>query len=326
MLDNAHLEIRVMSGLHQGAAVPLCGNSIVIGSDQSCDIVLLDDSVLEEHLTIVYDGDAGWRCEFVNGAIVLGSEGERLVAPVPVDAGLRLWLGAVWLGFYPIGAPWDSLSPSIAPPLRFHQTGSTGSAGEPKRTFYFNGFSDWHGFAAGAFLSCVALVGALNLLVRSDEGGGADTVPAATPLANTSAIAQSDPATLHSPSPSFLQSEANKILRDRQLADLVRVQFLERHLIIEGELNEQEVKRLESALQAIDRVFGDEIRVTGRVTPLSASVPFKIIQIVMGADSYLVLEGGERLYVGETHAAYKLLAIRPGRLVFSGRRRVEVPW
>jgi hypothetical protein len=43
-------ELRVMSGLHQGAALPLIGDRWVVGAQEDSDLVLYDPGILTQHL------------------------------------------------------------------------------------------------------------------------------------------------------------------------------------------------------------------------------------------------------------------------------------
>jgi type III secretion protein D len=61
-MDKDIFELRIVGGLHKGAALALLNDRVRIGSDPSSDIVLLDDGVLEQHLCLRCEaGD--WRIE-----------------------------------------------------------------------------------------------------------------------------------------------------------------------------------------------------------------------------------------------------------------------
>ncbi len=57
MNNQKQLELRVLSGLHIGAVLPLVADEITIGCNDNCDIVLLDVGVLPQHYTLtIKDG------------------------------------------------------------------------------------------------------------------------------------------------------------------------------------------------------------------------------------------------------------------------------
>lgn len=53
-------ELRVLDGLHKGASLILSGERIAVGSNHFCDIVLLDEGVLAEHLQLDWSPNFGW--------------------------------------------------------------------------------------------------------------------------------------------------------------------------------------------------------------------------------------------------------------------------
>lgn len=84
-------ELRVLQGMHTGAALRLVDQAVSIGSDPGCDVLLLDAGVLPRHLTLEQDEAQGWR--------VL-SQGEELPlhAPIPVGEAVLMvtWAHRAW--------------------------------------------------------------------------------------------------------------------------------------------------------------------------------------------------------------------------------------
>lgn len=75
MIPNNY-ELRVLDGLHKGAAIRLLGESVLIGSDSSCDVILLDEGVLLEHVRLVWSSQLGW--------VNVTSPGSALSLPIQV--------------------------------------------------------------------------------------------------------------------------------------------------------------------------------------------------------------------------------------------------
>ena len=65
------LELRVVQGLHEGAALRLLPPVITVGSDEACDVVLLDPGVRPRHLQLVFDEVRGWLEESTGAALPL---------------------------------------------------------------------------------------------------------------------------------------------------------------------------------------------------------------------------------------------------------------
>lgn len=86
-------ELRVLSGLHQGAALTLPNDTATVGSDTNCTVVLLDEGVRPVHLTLRWIDGIGWT--------------------QPEEPGLAitkvLRVGPVWLSIVTPHTPWVTL-------------------------------------------------------------------------------------------------------------------------------------------------------------------------------------------------------------------------
>lgn len=51
------LELRILSGLHQGAGMPLERRAYTLGSSMECDVVLHDEGILAQHAQLEWDGE-----------------------------------------------------------------------------------------------------------------------------------------------------------------------------------------------------------------------------------------------------------------------------
>lgn len=70
MGEQSGLELRILSGLHRGASLPLGGERYVIGSSDDADVVLLDPGVADRHATLRHDGER-WLLAALEGACAL---------------------------------------------------------------------------------------------------------------------------------------------------------------------------------------------------------------------------------------------------------------
>jgi hypothetical protein len=115
--DNEHAksslrELRVLTGLHKGAALTLSSGLVTIGSDAECSIVLLDEGVMPVHLSLQWISDKGWvQTDFPDA---------------PLTEPLRA--GPVWLSVVAPNSPWidsallqighsdqSALAPTVSP-------------------------------------------------------------------------------------------------------------------------------------------------------------------------------------------------------------------
>ncbi|MDR2735555.1 MAG: type III secretion system inner membrane ring subunit SctD [Puniceicoccales bacterium] len=65
------LLLKILSGPHQGAEVALPDESIVVGSDESCDLILNDALVVDKHVKITKADGSGFELEPMNGNVFM---------------------------------------------------------------------------------------------------------------------------------------------------------------------------------------------------------------------------------------------------------------
>jgi type III secretion protein D len=73
-------------------------------------------------------------------------------------------------------------------------------------------------------------------------------------------------------------------------------------------------------------LFDTTVPVLSRVRVTDRALPFKILQIVGGPNGHVVLEEGERLFVGDEVDGLRLVLIDNSKVVFDGKQRYEVRW
>ncbi|HTH76530.1 MAG TPA: FHA domain-containing protein [Trinickia sp.] len=103
------LELRILTGLHRGAALPLEGDAIRIGSGADNDIVLLDPGMPEYAGALARDEASHWRYR-PGGAPQARHGSAAEAAPprndIPLIDGARWFAGPVLLGSDDEGSPW----------------------------------------------------------------------------------------------------------------------------------------------------------------------------------------------------------------------------
>lgn len=103
------LELRILSGLHRGAALPLDGDAIHIGSGDENDISLLDPGMPERAGVLVRSGQTAWLY-YAGVSYEAGQcDAARVTLPAhgaAVGAGSRWFAGPVLVGCDREGSPW----------------------------------------------------------------------------------------------------------------------------------------------------------------------------------------------------------------------------
>jgi type III secretion protein D len=114
MNEPERLDFRVVSGPNLGALVSLSPGRYVVGSAETCDLIMADDTVASRHLALVLTapGDDGlWRVTVRPlGAKVLANGQELPADGQSVPSGQVIALGLTALVWFPPGADWGSIN------------------------------------------------------------------------------------------------------------------------------------------------------------------------------------------------------------------------
>lgn len=314
-------ELRVVRGLHQGAALPLLDDRVTVGCDENGDVVLLDDGVLPLHLALIRTQDGGW----VN---------ESTAAPVPFGAWITM--GSAAIVVCEVNAAWQSAD-------RVDDHGADLFNGSPSQTREpSTGLQHMRVSLQGRALRwvVVALGGATFLLVTfvyaysyAGLDGATESGPrTAKSQKNWQNASQKQPgqATLENDralsTPEQAEQRALRMLRDRGLDERVAVRVADNTLYFEGSLSASEIKQVNSIAQELRQARLGDLKVELQLQSLQQSLPFEITEVLYGPVSSITLSDGARLKVGDIHLGMRLSEIRPGRMVFIGSRNIEVAW
>lgn len=297
------LELRVLAGLHTGAALPLGNETVVLGSDEACDVILLDSGVLPVHVRFV-PLDGKWLIEPEGSAVVFDLHGQAVAAHAIVRIGEPLRMGQAWVALCDSFAPWEDMlmpprakaAPRLPVPTRNKPPGRL----------------MWPLAALGFIVMLLAL---LVWWIPSPEQIDTRSLPV-RPIPKTKAPTDAE----------SIRHEATRVLRERELAELVNVVSTPGQLYLDAQLDDAETRRFESALVALNRSFGGNVKINAKLTPLTSTLPFVVKEVVTGPAAHITLGNGKIVYEGGMAAGYRLVAIRPGKLLFAGTRRIELPW
>jgi type III secretion system YscD/HrpQ family protein len=122
-------QLRVLSGMHEGASTELCENSwLVLGSGGQCDIVLRDDSIVEQHCLIGYQaGEVTVRV--LDGIVRLHGRAVEPRETVSLTDYEALQVGMVGIAFgSPGSARWTEVSEQWDRNILTEETGSSDTA------------------------------------------------------------------------------------------------------------------------------------------------------------------------------------------------------
>lgn len=334
-------ELRVLSGLHRGACLPLGPDEkLRLGSASDCDVVLLDQG-LQGQEWVVWRGKDKWyaaKCDKLGKP----TTEERLSWGQPEA------LGSVVITICEASAAWTFVSAEqIAIPADVDASGKTlkSSAVDdpetgakrkaPKR------FKNLHrGILAGTMVLGVATF-SISRTVSSDEEppkitrSKSPTPKAAlAPKFESLASYQVAPDGLPAPllgtaeafSPAKLSSLLKQRLADVDLADKLELDLSDREWIIRGSLDEDEQRQVQRVTANFYKEYQVSIPLKLSVNSPEELLPFKIVQFNGGPLASVVLDDGSRIYVGDMHKGYALQSIDGRKVTFTGKRKVEVIW
>lgn len=346
-------ELRILSGLHRGATLPLHEETHTIGASDDADVVLVDDSIKERHATLSRSGD-GWLLSAGDGQL-FDAESNREQPLIDLMAGDFARIGDVWISIMLQDEPWagappvpqdepltdepfmavdaddaaiDALDAGDAPAAgaaHVAQDGVAPGRAAPKRK------GRGARFAVGVMATMVVLSAAYAM--TSSPSSADQAKPGARPsLSDIDGIAfEATPAaatgkSTAAKSPDALRKAFRKRLSDADLLQQFDMTLDDASWDMKGALDEEDARRFDLLLRAfiIEHQIG--FPVNARIVSHEGMLPFKIKQVISGANPNIVTQEGQRLFVGEEFRGMRLVAIQDNHLTFAGKRKIEMNW
>jgi type III secretion protein D len=315
-------ELRVLSGLHQGAALPLIGEHWAIGSDAEQDLALHDPGVAQAHCQLRREGER-WVLEGAEGEI-RDQEGHRHQA-TELAPDVTFVLGSVWLCLSAAEDPWPTLPAVVAPPVI--EQPSPEPQPEPvvsspplekvaSRSRLLNRTT---GIVVGVLLG---IAGSAWSLTRSSPP---QPVAAGIPASASTQAAEPVHKRIRLANVEDTRRQLSTMLSDRLLGD-VNVQQTAEGLKLSGNLNGESQQVYQRMLRRFKERYDTPVPLIDEVTASSNGLPFTIVQIMSGPHAHLVTADGHRLYIGDELAGLRLTRIDDNRIQFEGDRHYEVNW
>ncbi|RMQ40232.1 hypothetical protein ALQ04_04316 [Pseudomonas cichorii] len=324
MESEKHYELRVLTGLHRGAALPLNGDQWSIGSSSGADLALYDPGIKDSHcmLRLV---DSTWSLASSEGSVT-DSEGHKVEGITQLEPGTPFALNGVWLSVLSANTEWpaeeeedeeqpQATAEAIAEPLaeaepeHEHETADLVARREapalkpPPRSML------------GPMLlagSLVVFLGALFWLVNQEE-----PAPPA-PLKPSKVV-------LHDATE--VKKVLLKMLEERELQNRVTVAEEQGKIFLHGPFDEDDLLQSTSRmLLHFDRQYKSPLQVLNALPAATAELPFTIIQISNTRLASVLTSDGRRLFLGDEVDGVRFVDINEHKVVFEGERRVEVSW
>lgn len=354
------LELRILSGLHRGATLPLIDEELAIGSGDDSDVVLVDPGICDRHAVLSATGDA-WVLTAEKGEL-RAADTNSTQAILDLSVGDFARIGKVWITIVESGSPWQD---PPAEPLEIPFDASAVSdfsepimsadslvmevpsdkAGKPAAIRKRFGWKGKKALAVPVMATSLLFVAAAAYAMTSRSNNGdsskrledqatAELTKSAMsrPKLGDSAVDISAPSVtpLAASSAPESQEELRKAFRNR-LADAQLLKRFELNLRddsweMRGNMDDEETVRFERILKAFMSEHKISFPVHAKVVTAEGMLPFKIRQVISGASAAVVTDDGTRLYLGDEYKGIKVVAIQDNHLTFAGKRKIEVNW
>lgn len=352
------LELRILSGLHRGATLPLDDDTVVIGSDESADVVLLDPGIESTHASLRKTSE-GWALSSLNGE-VLSSETNEALKSLDLRQGEFARLGRVWISVVDSETPWgepppdpvdiesddlqgdndgfDEIQPDddakqnlAADNALSEADGAQGDGQDddaPEVEGKRKGSKSVRVLGMIGFIVLVAAWSASQLI-----GGASGAVPLKPGISSAGSTQAGLPGAgqAGSPKAAILTPDELRAAFRKRLADVDLLKSFDLNLqdnswTMQAALDDEEAARFERTLASFVAQHKITFPVTAKVGNAEHMLPFKIRQVISGANASVVTLDGNRLYVGDEYQGTRLVAIKGSRLTFMGKRKIEVSW
>jgi type III secretion protein D len=369
------LELRILSGLHRGATLPLDDDStLVMGADEAADVVLLDPGIEPQHATLRTTGE-GWALSMLDGEL-LGADTNQPLESADLMPGEFARLGRVWVTVVesdrawsepppePLDMEYDDLDQEYEEEAQYEQEdiqqeGAHDDDMVPLHADQQPAVDENHAHAEAeadpqqaapetkgkrrwgkpqlilGSLGILTVLGALGALQLS--GGASDKLPFKNGVVAADAEHKSGTQAKQDIDPA--DTNKDRIVTQQELRDAFRKRLSEVDLLKRFDLNlkdndwtmkaaldDDEAARFERTLAAFVAQHKIGFPIQAKVGNAEHMLPFKIRQVISGANASVVTLDGNRLYVGDEYQGVRLVSIQGSRLVFAGKRKIEVRW
>ncbi|TFY86926.1 type III secretion protein [Pseudomonas kairouanensis] len=295
-------ELRVLNGSQQGAALPLFGEQWCIGASPEADLVLHDPAIAQRHVWVRRVADR-WSVQAEAG-LVLDASGTLVAQIADLAADLPFSISGIRLCVSLADRPWPA-----EPEPAVLETSRDTPQDLPLSTMPKSTQTRW----LGGLLVVAVLVTVVGMMNASDSQPQASLMPAASSRIELATVPE-------------VRQQLLKMLSERDLAQRVTLQVVNGQVALSGDVSQEQMALLSRMLVRFAEQFDSPVPVLSRVREGSSQPPFKIVQIVGGPNGHVVLEDGQRLFLGDEVDGLRLVSIDNGRLVFDGHQRYEVRW
>ena len=338
MADTIEFELRILNGLHRGASLPLDEQPQLIGAGDDADVVLVDPGIEPRHAVLRLEGGR-WSLLALDG-IVRGAQDDVPADQPDLAAGDCARVGRIWVTVTAPGAAWQDPPPDPPALAALPQDEQDDIAAEaaPEEEEMPEAPEPITQPAAAPVTSAridkprrrrsrivmlpvalgAGLVAAAAYAYTARSGEPLRPPPAAARPAVKPAAAP--------PSPQELRQAFRQRLAEVDLLRRFDLTLEDRAWTMRASLDEEEAARFRRILAAFVATHHIDFPVDVRIGGADTMLPFKVKQVISGANASIVTDDGQRLYPGDDYRGVRLVAINGNRISFNGTQPIEVKW
>jgi type III secretion protein D len=318
-------ELRVLNGLHEGAALPLSGNLWWIGNAVESDLQLCDNGIKARHCQLMrQDGQQGqqtqWQLQAEDG-VVCNREGERQTMPFTIVPGEIFTLNGVWICLEAAEAAWAS-GPAMTQPgaqsvtqpeLQVFQAASNDGRIAPvavKKSLIKRLLPPWAQITAVSLMLLFAITVTSWILQPGMAEQSTDT---------TAQISKP-----HLDDQAAMRAVVDHMLRERQLNNLVKIDTAQKGITLRGSLTKEQLPIVQRMVDNVENNYQLGVPLINDTEARATSLPFRITQITDGSKANIVTDDGQRLFIGDEHDGFRLVRISANEVQFSGQDNSDI--
>lgn len=295
------IELRVLSGLHQGAALPLYGSSWTIGNGEENDLYLSDPQISASHCRLFYEHNTWW-IQPVEGE-VSRNNGSQIAMPEQLLLGHYFFVGDLALCLDAAENLWDykiqaaeKSTASSAPPLPTTETETKNHHQKKSKT----------GLGLLVIVALMLFFTLNSLLITKENVAASQRV---TPVNKTDT-----------------EDRLRKQLRDQGLTLRVSVNKSANEFIVKGNLSKEEFFIVQRIIHKLQQEKDLRYQIKNETRIYQPELPFRIVQISRGSTPNIVTDTGQRIFIGDEIAGLRLMAITNTQVEFAGDESIKVNW
>ena len=294
-------ELRVLSGLHLGAALPLFGECWSIGAHQDADLELYDPGVEALHARL-HCMDGCWTVQAQEGLLQDGT-GTARAQIADLAPGALFSIGGIQLCVANTQSAWVDEPAEVA--------------GLQSEAVFDHPIT----VPAGRKNKWLALAMSVSVLILAVLAWQPlNTAQALSPMPSAVSDKRQLVTTLQ------VHQQLLKMLIERELGNVIRLQVGDDRITLVGDVGKDSLALVSRMLDRFEAQFATPVAIINQVQEISTALPFRIVQIIGGKKAHVVLADGRRLFFGDEADGLRLTAIDTRRVLFEGKQRYEVSW